>query len=190
LVAPGDYAIFNFYNSRDGTDEFKQLAKPFLLSIPIDDWEWLAVAQHHGLATRLLDWTLNPLVALYFAVGTSSHAKDGIVFCVSSGGDPAPRNVDPLELGQAVVFYPPHISSRIPAQAGCFSVHPDTSREPGFGFHGAYHVIMIPRNAKQRVLIELARLGITRATLFPSLDGAADAINAQMGTGSLRTEGT
>ena len=52
--------------------QFQERAPRTLQVVPESDWDWLVTAQHHGLPTRLLDWTEDPMIAMWFALREAS----------------------------------------------------------------------------------------------------------------------
>ena len=147
---------------------FKEKALPYLDFIPNSDWDWLALGQQHGLPTRLLDWTGNPLVACYFAVEEESE-DDSVIYAYRKKSyilvDKYPN---PFRYNKVGKFIPRHLSPRITTQGGLFTVHPN----PYEPFESRdMEKIIIPNKIRSRLKKTLNKYGVDRFSLFPGLDG-------------------
>jgi hypothetical protein len=166
--------------------EFQRQSIPFLDRICDNDWDWLALAQHHGMATRLLDWTKNPLAALWFGVRQPPDSEgDGVVwvFTPAQGDILTADKVrtsrqGPFEGTRTQVFQPNCVTSRIVAQGGWFTVHKYLREEHRFipleknKIHRQHLTkLRIPAKVFSELRYQLDRFGVNCASMFPDLDG-------------------
>lgn len=171
-------------------EAWRDAAVAYCPSLPENDFECLAFAQHYGLATRLLDWTINPLVALYFAVEDLTEV-DGVVYLFFAwwGIDRQKANFESIH--EVSRFSPRPFDRRIFSQSGVFTYHPvpnielrngampEAAREAS-GFvmpDRTLYRFRIPAKAKKFLRRQLADCGIQRSTIFPDLDGLSDYLN-------------
>lgn len=153
--------------------EFKRRARIFLQIPPSSDWEWMVLAQHFGLPTRILDWTENPLVALYFAIEEVEPAQDGLLFAYRHGVAEIDieSGTDPFGIRDIEFLRPPHLDQRVIAQQSVFTVEPLGHAEAGDKSDIRHWYVSV--HHKHDIRRELSKLGITESSLFPGLTSLA-----------------
>ena len=162
-------------------EEFKDRSLPYLDRVPDNPWDWLSLAQHHGLFTRLLDWTINPLAALWFTIKDPIHSSgNGVVwiFRVEDKDYAKIENEDPFTGGRTKIFSPRDVSKRIVAQQAVFTVHKYVEKYKSFipleqnkWYKKSLIKIIISAQDFSSIRYDLSKCAINSSSLFPDLDG-------------------
>ncbi|RIL84708.1 FRG domain-containing protein [Staphylococcus cohnii] len=177
LVPKAGRSPYDKYNDEETFYAWQRQAMIFLKE-SYNDWDMLTIAQHHGLATRLLDWSFNPLVAAYFAVKDFEDC-DVVIYPYLKKSDINVKEVHPFESKWIKKVKPNGLATRVVRQSGIFTIHdqPTASIEDNISKNEELTKIIIDKKYRTRLREELSYYGINELSLFPDLDGLANHVN-------------
>jgi FRG domain len=172
---------------------FKKEAPRCLQVVPDSDWEWLVVAQHYGLNTRLLDWTFNPYIALWFALEKAAASKDSrpevwVMNPLKEDVIEKPDHTRPFSGTRSKVFKSNFNIPRLKEQEGCFVLfkHIENSRrgfvaiEKNNQLCKSVAKVKIQIHAVDEIFRQLKALGFTHSRLYPDIEKVAENVNKKV----------
>jgi len=162
-------------------EEFNLQSVQYLKYHPNTDLERLTIAQHHGVPTRLLDWTENALAALYFAVSKAPEKNDSAVVWILSVDRDSTMLLDRTDFDvfsntEVKLFKPSSIIPRVTSQFGWFSCHPYRGQgfyeriDKEYSDSTRLNKIVIDNGCTGEILSALESCGVNRHSIFRDLD--------------------
>jgi hypothetical protein len=140
------------------------------------EWKILAIAQHWGIPTRLLDWTGDPDVATFFALAETAGTDAAIYALKSTRTVDESENDGPFAFKGVSRFCPNvAVEERIDAQKGSFTAHgpPELSLEDGVEGDDELQVVIITAESRVTIFEEIQKRGKGYDTVFPDIVGLA-----------------
>ena len=160
--------------------------------------EWLCLMQHHGLPTRLLDWTRSILIAAFFAVTSQQQSHTGTVYALSptvlnalSAGKsaalmingPTVRDLvrsafdERIQSEVILAVLPCEVDVRLMVQQSAFTIHGAGTPLNEYRDPTAFLMEwLVPPEAKDHLREELRLFGFSKASLFPDIDHLSEEI--------------
>lgn len=156
--------------------QWKRRAIHYLDKKNYSEWELLSIAQHNGLPTRLLDWSQNPLIGLFFAC-CENYDVDGALFIIKSRSNTIDENEEknPFKIDSKIKIYQPSTSTnRIANQLGYFTIHSNPS-DPMTkkNYKPFLEKYIIPAELKEEIIFMLNQFGVNYLSIYPDLEGLA-----------------